>query len=143
MSDVLAQNLRKVEKAMVKLKNNLNRADIDYTVQASISSTDPTVTRYAAQMTPPANGLAPITFIAASPEELVEKIKLAAKGINYKTVEIAYHKGQIEACKRTIQGHEERITEVEKEDDDATEAVAKEIEEQASESNESESKASK
>ena len=115
------QILREVEKQAVKLINNLHRSDLDYTVQSSVSSTDPTVIRYALQITAPANGLAPITFIGDTADELLEKIKVAVKKINYKAVEIAYHKAQIEACKRTILGHEERIKEVEEEDEDEIE----------------------
>jgi hypothetical protein len=61
-------------------------------------------------MTAPANGLAPVTFIAKTPEELIIKIKAATKHIDYDAVEVAYHEAQIEACKRTILGHEERVS---------------------------------
>lgn len=104
-----AEELKKIEKATVRLRNKIKRADLDYTVQISIASTDPTVLRYAAQLTSPAKGLAPITFISLSVDDLVKKIKEATKHLNYDEVEIAYHKEQIEACKRTITGHEEAI----------------------------------
>lgn len=135
MADNLATNLRVIEKYVVKLKKKLNRADIDYSVQASVSSTDPKVVRYAAQLTAPANGLAPITFIALTADELVDKIKLATEAIDYNEVEKAYHQAQIEACERTILGHKDRMAEIEKEqngddeEDDATEAVSDEIKE--------------
>lgn len=124
----MEKNLRKAENAMVKLRNNLKRADLDYTVQASVSSVDPSVVRYAAQMTAPANGLAPVTFIADSPEALIEKIKLAQKNIDYEEVEKAYHAAQIEACHRTIEFHKERMEridnpETEPADDDETKEV--------------------
>jgi hypothetical protein len=101
-----------VERAIVRLRNKVGRSDLDYTVQVSISSTDPTVLSYAAQMTAPANGLAPVTFIEKTPEELIKKIREATKHINYDEIEKAYHKAQIEACHRTIQGHQDRITEL-------------------------------
>lgn len=37
---------------------------------------------------------------------------MTTKNIDYEKVEIAYHEAQIKACKRTIQGHEERIDEI-------------------------------
>lgn len=107
-----AKELRKIEKHFVKLRNNMRRADIDYTVQVSINSTDPKVVIYAAQLTAPANGLAPIRILARSAEELITKIDVAQKNIDEVAVEIAYHEAQIEACERTKLGHEERIAEI-------------------------------
>lgn len=101
--------LQKVEAALVKLRRKMGRADINYTVQVSIASTDPRVVRYAAQMTAPADGLAPVTFIGDSADELVAKIKIAAKNIDYDAIEVAYHEAQIQSCERTIVGHKERI----------------------------------
>ena len=109
----LEQSLRNIERAMVRLRNKVGRSDLDYTIQASISSTDETTVTYAAQLTAPANGLAPVTFIEKSPEELVKKIREATKHIDYDKIEVAYHRSQIEACFRTIRGHEERISELE------------------------------
>lgn len=106
------EELQKAERAINKLRNKIKRADLDYTVQISISSVDPTKVRYAAQMTPPAQGLAPVTFIKDSAEELIEAIKAATKHIDYEQVEIAYHKAQMEACDRTKQGHQDRINEI-------------------------------
>lgn len=106
------EELQKAERAINKLRNKIKRADLDYTVQISISSVDPAKVRYAAQMTPPAQGLAPVTFIKDSAEELIEAIKAATKHIDYEQVEIAYHKAQMEACDRTKQGHQDRINEI-------------------------------
>lgn len=107
--DIYAAQLEKIEKVAYKLRNNMKRADIDFTVQVSRNTADPGTTRWALSMTAPANGLSPIVFIAYSPEELIEQIKSATKNIDYKAVEIAYHNAQIDACNRTIQGHQERI----------------------------------
>lgn len=106
------QDLRKIERAISKLRNNLKRADLDFTVQVSIASTDPGAVRYAAQMTAPAIGLAPITFIADTADELVEQIKFSTKKIDYAAVEVAFHEAQIQSCERTIVGHRERIEEI-------------------------------
>lgn len=124
MADTTLTKLKQAEKALVKLRNKIKRADLDYTVQVSISSTDPQTVVYAAQMTSPANGLAPVTFLSnTSPEDLIEKIKEATKHIDYDAVEIAYHKAQMEACDRTKQGHEERINQIENpETDEAQDA---------------------
>ena len=108
------QDLQKIEKAVVKLQNKLKRADINYTVQVSIASVDPTKVTYAAQLTPPADSLAPITFIDhESADSLVAQIKASTKHIDLEKVEVAYHKAQIEACERTKLAHEERIKAIE------------------------------
>jgi hypothetical protein len=117
------QELQKIEKAFVKLRNKLKRADLDYIVQVSINSTDPKTVIYAVQMTAPANGLSPIRILAKSAEELLTKIKAATEHIDEKAVEIAYHKAQMEACDRTKLGHQERIDEIEALDSDETEEV--------------------
>ena len=59
----IEKDLRNAEKAIVKLRNKLKKVDMNYTVQVSISSTDPTTVTWQALVTPPANSLAPISFI--------------------------------------------------------------------------------
>lgn len=109
------QELKKIFRAFAKFRNNLKRADLDFTVQVSISSPDPKTVVYAAQTTQPANGLAPIRVIAYSADELIEKIKVASKNIDQRALEIAYHKEQMASCDRTKLGHQERIEELEAE----------------------------
>lgn len=115
------KDLQNIEKAVVRLRNKLNRVDINYNIQISISSTDPEHVTYAAQLTSPAEGLAPMTFIADSAEEIITQIKVTTKSINQEKVEIAYHKAQIKSCERTILGHEERIKAIENPDPEVEE----------------------
>lgn len=110
------KDLRDIEKAVVKLRNKLKRVDMNYTVQISISSTDPTKVVYAAQTTPPADSLAPLTFVADNAADLIQKIKTTTKAVDFKAVDKAYHEAQIQACERTILGHEEYIKGLEEED---------------------------
>lgn len=112
------------EKALVKLRNKLKRVDLNYTVQVSVNSTQPTKISYAAQMSPPAEGLAPVTFIADTGDELIEKIKEATKHIDYGEVEKAYHQAQIQACERTIEVHKQRLTDIDAEQNPTEEAPA-------------------
>lgn len=128
MANQTKEDLQKIEKAMVKLRNKAKRSDLDYTVQISISSADPQVVRYAAQMTPPAEGLAPVTFIEHDTESLVNKIKLATKGINYEEIEKAYHSAQIDAAKRTIAHHEDRVYRIENPEEEETVEQLTEVE---------------
>jgi hypothetical protein len=125
MSDTVKE-LQKIEKAFVKLRNKMKRADIDYVVQVSINSADPKVVSYGAQMTAPAIGLAPIRILAQSAEELITKIKAATENIDEKAVEIAYHQAQMLACDRTKLGHQERIDELNAEDAEPVEETVTE-----------------
>ena len=115
MSKDIGKNLHDAERAMNRLRNKFNKVDSDYVVQISISSVDPSTVKYAASLTAPANGLQPVAFIADSAQDLVKQIKAFTKNVDYKMIEIAYHKAQIESCYRTIQGHEDRIKELEEE----------------------------
>ncbi len=108
----IEKDLRNAEKAIVKLRNKLKKVDMNYTVQVSISSTDPTTVIWQALVTPPANSLAPISFIEKSPGDLIDRIKATTKAVDLEAVDKAYHESQIEACKRTIKGHEEYIQEL-------------------------------
>lgn len=108
------QDLEKIEKVAYKLRNNMRRADIDFTIQASRNTTDPGITRWALSMTAPANNLAPIVFIALTPEDLIKQIKGSIKNLDHAAVEKAYHQAQIDACERTIAGHKERIETIDK-----------------------------
>lgn len=118
--------LKKAYREFAKLRNNLKRADLDFTVQFSLSSTEPTTVYYAAQMTAPADGLAPIRIVTTDYEKLVEAIKVAAKDIDQTALEIAYHQEQMAACDRTKIGHEERIAELKGETEEETTTTAEE-----------------
>lgn len=113
MADRITNDLQKIERAMNKLRNKLKRADLDYTVQFSIDSTNPTKVVYAAQMTALAQGLRPATFIShVGVDNLIEQIKGFTKELNWEKLEIAYHQGQIHAATNTIKSHEEAIEEI-------------------------------
>jgi len=131
---ILESDLRRIERYIVKLRKNLKRADLDYTVQASVNSTKPKWVSYAATVTPPASGLAPITFIShVSANDLIEQIKVAIDKIDYEAVELAYHEAQIQACEYTIEGHRERIEAIK---NPPKEEESEEVGEQSNESGE-------
>lgn len=112
-TETATQELHKIYRAMAKLKNNLLRADLDYTAQISESTSQPGKISYGVTMTPPATGLAPIYFLADNCDDLLKQIKAATKHIDYEEVEKAYHRAQILSCENTKKGHEERLAELE------------------------------
>ena len=102
------------EKLAIRIKKKLKRNDLDFTVQVSLSSNDPGKIYYATQITPVAEGIAPMTFIAPNGDELIAKLKDALDNkLDPEQVEKAYHESQIHHANRTIKFHEERIKEIE------------------------------
>lgn len=107
------QELKKIERLTQKLKNNLHRADLNFTCQISLRSQAPGVVKYAVSMTAPAEGLAPLMFIGDNYEDLAAQLKSAIKNIDYDLVEKKYHEAQITNAENTIEGHKERLKELE------------------------------
>jgi hypothetical protein len=121
MKDTIKQTIYEVEKLAVKFKKKLKRNDIDFNIQVSLSTTDPGQIYYALQFTSVAEGVAPITFIKKTPEDLITAVQAQLDSIDTAAVEKAYHESQINHAKRTITFHEERIEEIDKEKDEPQE----------------------
>lgn len=121
MKDNIKQTIYEVEKLAIRLKKKAKRNDLDFSVQVSLSTADPGQIYYALQLTPVADGVAPMTFIKKSPEELIEAIKAQLDNIDEVAIEKAYHEAQIAHAKRTITFHEERIDEITTKDEEPQE----------------------
>lgn len=122
MADNIKQTMQKAEKLAMKIKKKARRADIDYSVQVSMSSTDPGVIYYALQLTPLADGLAPMTFIKKTPEDLITAIEAQIDNLDEAYIEKAYHEAQITHAERTIKFHQERIVQIQEEQNAPKEA---------------------
>lgn len=122
MADNIKQTILKAEKLAIKLKKKLKRNDLDFSIQVSLSSADPGKIYYALQLTPVADGVAPMTFIKSDPDKLIEAIEAQLEKVDTAAVEIAYHEGQINHAKRTITFHQERIDEIKQDGDGIQEA---------------------
>lgn len=109
MSDTIKQTMLKAEKLAIKIKKKIKRNDLDFSVQVSLSSQDPGKIYYALQITPVAEGIAPMTFIKQSEEEFIEAIEAQLENLDAQVIEESYHESQIAHAKRTITFHEERI----------------------------------
>ena len=129
MSKTYEAELRQLEKEARKLRNSLKRNDLEYTVQVSIKSDSPGMINYALSMPSPAAGLAPIMFLTTSIEDLSTIIKAAQKKFDPALVERSYHEAQIEACKNTIKGHEGRLQDMDKEENEDVDELVAETEE--------------
>lgn len=121
MTDTIKKTIYDAEKLAIKFKKKLKRNDVEFNIQISLSSTDPGQIYYALQFTSVADGVAPITFIKKSPEELIAAIEAQLENIDTDQVEKTYHESQINHAERTIKFHKERIEEIDKEKDEPRE----------------------
>jgi hypothetical protein len=128
MTKTYEAQLREIDKQAKKLKNALKRSDLDYTVQISMNSAQPGEINYALSMTAPAAGLAPIMYITHNYEDLLALIKTSQKKFDPIGVERAYHEAQIDACEKTIQGHKERLEDMDKEGEEQVEETTENTE---------------
>ena len=115
------KDLKKARNLVNKITRNLGRADIDWTVQVSVSSVHPEKLAYCAQIEAPASGLAPITFIKGSWEELEKALKKAEKDLDQKAVEKAYYASEIQRAEEKRKFFEEKLMELGEEDADSKE----------------------
>lgn len=77
-----------------------------------MSSLDPSKLQYACQITSPANGVQPITFIFDTYKDIEAALVEAEKELNPVKVEVAFHENRIISYKNKIQQHEERVTQL-------------------------------
>lgn len=111
------EQLLKLEKLVGRvIRKSLKDNTLDYTVQITVSSMEPGKIQYAAQITSPAQGVQPITFIFDSYQVLEESLKEAARELSRPKVEIAWHANRINTYKHKIEQHEERVKQLESPD---------------------------
>jgi poly-D-alanine transfer protein DltD len=103
--------LLKLEKLAKKLiRKSLKNNTLDYTVQLTVSSLEPSKIKYAAQISSPEKGVQPITFVFDSYKTLEASLEEAIKELNPIKVEEAFHENRINTYKNKIQQHEARLT---------------------------------
>ena len=113
--------LEKLAKKVIRksLKNNT----LDYTVQITVSSLEPSKLKYACQISSPAQGVQPITYIFDNFNDLHNALVESEKEIDKKKIELTFHQSRINTYESKIQQHKERIVileagEPEEEDDE-------------------------
>lgn len=114
------EQLLKLEKHAKKiLRKSLKDNTLDYTIQFSVSSMEPGKVKYATQISSPAKGVQPITFIFDTFEDLEASLKAAIDGIDRRKVERTFHEARIDTYKSKIEQHENRIKVLDDPDYDA------------------------
>lgn len=95
------------------IRKSLKDNTLDYTVQFTISNLEPGVVKYAAQISSPANGVQPITYIFDSFADLKNSLIESETEIDRQKVELTFHNSRINTYKNKITAHETRIAEIE------------------------------
>lgn len=117
------EKLRTLEKQIKKvIRKSLKDNTLDYTVQFTISNLEPEKVKYAAQISSPAKGVQPITFVFDKFEDLEASLKEAETNLDRKKVELVFHQSRVNTYEHKIQQHKERMVILEngeaEEDDD-------------------------
>ena len=108
------EQLRELEKLAKKvIRKSLKDNTLDYTVQMTISSFEPGKVKYATQISSPAKGVQPITFIFDDFNTLKASLEEAEKEIDKVKVELTFHQSRINTYKTKIEAHEQRIKAIE------------------------------
>ena len=107
------KELKKSRNLINKIVKNFGRNDLDWTIQASISSIHPEKVVFCAQIEAPANGLQPLTWVKDSWEELEKALELAEKGLDQDAVDKAYYESEIQRAKQKMEFFEEKLKELE------------------------------
>ncbi len=113
----LSVHLKSLQKQVKQILKTMKKPLLDYNIQFEIDSMRPDAVTYSVWIQPPDGRLNRLSWIGKDYDDLMEKLKTFDCNIDSSSVEIAYHAAQIEACKSTIQHHEDVIKElVEKRD---------------------------
>lgn len=108
------EQLSKLEKIVKKvLRKSLKNNTLDYTVQISISSLEPTKVKYSAFISSPNKDVQPIIFSYDNFEMLQAALLEAEKAYNPRTVEIAFHDSRINTYAAKTKEHEARKKQLE------------------------------
>ena len=107
------KELKKSRNLINKIVKNFGRNDLDWTIQASVSSIHPEKAVFCAQIEAPANGLQPLTWVKDSWEELEKALELAEKGLDQDAVDKAYYESEIQRAKQKMEFFEEKLKELE------------------------------
>lgn len=108
-----SEQLRELEKLIKKIvRHSLKDNTLDHVVQISLSSQEPEQVKYSAQISSPAKGVQPITFVFDNFNDLKASLEASVKEINREDVELAFHENMLNTLKNRIEAHEKRIEEI-------------------------------
>lgn len=113
-TDDAKEQLLELEKLVKKIiRKALKDSTLDYTCQITVSSLEPRMLKYAAQISSPAKGVQPITYVFNSFNDLKNALAESEEEIDREKVELAFHQSRINTYKNKIDAHEKRIKQIE------------------------------
>lgn len=115
--------LKEIQKRIIKILKKIKKPNLEWRIQFAIDSGHPDMIQYSAYIESPEARVGAFTWIRESYADLIERMDAFLEDVDEQAVEIAYHKGQIEACKSTIKHHENMIKAIlEDEDNENTDS---------------------
>lgn len=78
-----------------------------------MSNLEPDVVKYAAQISSPAKGVQPITYVFSSFTDLKNALVESENEIDKDKVELAFHQSRINTYKSKIEAHQARVKQIE------------------------------
>lgn len=102
------KDIKKLKVKINKILKNMKRSDLDWTIQTSVSSTEPNQLYYSALIASPNQSLQPITWVKKSYEELEEALETSAKVLDDKEVMKAYYKAEIQRAETLIKYYNDK-----------------------------------
>lgn len=114
-NNIEKEMLRELEKLVKRvIRKNLKDNTLDYTVQFTVSNLEPSQVKYAAQISSPAKGVQPITFVFDKFEDLKNSLAQAEKELNRDQVELVFHQNRINTLEQKVKAHKERMDQIAK-----------------------------
>ena len=108
------ESLQELEKLVKKIiRKSLKDNTLDYTCQLTISNLEPGKVKYAAQISSPARGIQPITYVFDNYNDLKNALLESEKELDKEKIELVFHQSRINTYKTKIEAHEARIKAIE------------------------------
>lgn len=101
--------LKQIEELITKILKKIKKPNLEWRIQFAIDSGHPNMIQYSAYIESPEARVGAFTWIQETFENLVKSMNKFLEDVDEEAVEVAYHKGQIQACEKTIQHHENMI----------------------------------
>ncbi|MCM1323275.1 MAG: hypothetical protein NC218_03745 [Acetobacter sp.] len=120
MADVnqVKQEIKEIEALITKILKKIKKPNLEWRIQFAMDSGHPNMIQYSAYIESPEARVGAFTWIQESYENLVKSMTKFLEDVDEQAVEVAYHKGQIQACEKTIKHHENMIKAILEEDDE-------------------------
>ena len=108
----MEKKFKELRSKVQKILRNIKNANCDWTLQISLNSTEPNKVKYCCMIHIPTEGIAPITWVCDSFEELEQGLDKAVKELNADMVQIAWHQAELKKVENMKKYHEDSIKQI-------------------------------